>query len=201
MTLDIDTLAHLLAVERRRLTIDCLDQTESWRLRDLTDQLLVLLAEADSDDYQDRKAEYKMLKEDHLPKLDSHDVIEFDRHRIEQGPAFEVARDGLESLRETVNDEQRVLPDGGRDPTQPGGDFTVSRGVAAEDAIPAGSRRSPVQCPNRGESYRRHQGADVTERHPVSTDTTVVRRGGQLGLKIAASCPCGWSDKVVITDE
>jgi hypothetical protein len=88
---------------------------------------------------------------------------------------------------------------GGRDPTTgiPSGAGT------ARDASGLGptTHVSSVRCPNEGETYRPFPGGDVTERHDVVTDTTVVRKDGRLGLRVSAQCNCGWSDSETLLPE
>lgn len=55
-------------------------------------------------------------------------------------------------------------------------------------------------CPNDGETYDRPglQAHGKTDEHPIGVEQRVIIYGGEVALRISASCECGWSDNRII---
>lgn len=103
-TPDLDTLAHLLAVERRRLTIDAV-ATGPLTLRELAERLA--RERSGSATGQAYKRERIQLHQKHLPKLAANGIVDYDDEAggIARGPRFEAARETLAALREVAGDD------------------------------------------------------------------------------------------------
>lgn len=112
-TIALDTLAQLLATERRQLVIRALEDKDPIRLTELADEL-----HSDSPHWSSRKDTYTTLQRDHVPKLVEEGIVAYrdDERKITQGPRFEIALEGLDALAGVVDDgDQRIVPDGGRE--------------------------------------------------------------------------------------
>lgn len=86
---------------RRRLLLTILDHNPEDE---------AAIPEAIATDQEELEALLVKMHHVHLPKLESHDVIEWDRHKnvVRKGPAF----DELRPLLELVDEHRDELPDG-----------------------------------------------------------------------------------------
>lgn len=105
--LPMDTTLHLVSNERRRLVIDYVDTLGPMEVGALADAIATVTEPK-------RKSTYIGLYQEHLPKLDRHDVINLGPrgHHVEPGPHFDAFVDLLEDLDQrfdTVGDSEKEL--------------------------------------------------------------------------------------------
>lgn len=112
MSLSATTIAEALSVERRRLVIRLVDEHGAIRQTDLVDKLTELRNDGETNGVL-RKREFTSLYQNHIPKLDECDIINWDgRDQIEPGPEFEIATDALDALDDVVDDDPKIVTDG-----------------------------------------------------------------------------------------
>jgi len=107
MTLTLDEIAHLLAVERRRAVISALADDSPRRVATLADEI------AD----ENRSSTYTALYQSHIPKLVEAGVLEYSDRKVEvaRGACFDEARTAMSALEDAVDQDPRIVPDGGRE--------------------------------------------------------------------------------------
>lgn len=78
--LDESEIHDILRNDRRRLTIDSLQEAEDGQMsvRDLSEQVAALETGEDPPPRDKRQSVYVSLHQTHLPKLDKHDIVEYD---------------------------------------------------------------------------------------------------------------------------
>ncbi|WP_408958563.1 hypothetical protein [Natrinema sp. 74] len=89
--LDLDDIYHLLQTKRRRDVLRYLQDAEGQvRLRELAEQIAAWEQETTVDNLQsdERQRVYISLYQSHLPKLDNHGIVDYDkdRGRVEATP-------------------------------------------------------------------------------------------------------------------
>ncbi|WP_126665267.1 DUF7344 domain-containing protein [Haloterrigena salifodinae] len=96
----ITTAANLMKNQRRRLAVALVNELGPMRLRALADAVATI-----ADD--NRKSVYCTLYQNHLPKLDVHDVIDIGErgHLVEPGPNFDAFVDFGADLEERFDGE------------------------------------------------------------------------------------------------
>lgn len=85
-SLSKDTIFHVLQAQRRRLTLQYLqDRTDTVALRDLADQVAAWENETTVEQLSsaERQRVYISLYQTHLPKLDTEEIIKYDKNRGE----------------------------------------------------------------------------------------------------------------------
>ncbi len=103
-----EEIFEILSNERRRLVLQCIrGADDSLDFRDVVDTVAAWQNEATDDqfDSSNRKAVYTSLRQTHLPKLDKHDVVDFDRQR----GTIEVEEDATDVFRYMEYTPEREL--------------------------------------------------------------------------------------------
>ncbi|WP_267639364.1 DUF7344 domain-containing protein [Haloarchaeobius amylolyticus] len=88
-----DTVFHTLSNQRRRLVLEALAEHEQVTVRELTSYVAARecgIDEADLD-YKQRKRVYTSLVQTHLPMMQKHDIVAYDKSRGTVEPAADLA--------------------------------------------------------------------------------------------------------------
>jgi hypothetical protein len=102
--LELDSVAMLVQVPRRRWMLDVLAEREEIGLSELTD--VVAAREHGTPTSDQRKAVYVALYQNHVPTFEDAGVLlRDDQNTVRRGPEFETAREALAALREVTSGE------------------------------------------------------------------------------------------------
>ncbi|MDS0474723.1 hypothetical protein [Natrinema sp. 1APR25-10V2] len=93
-TFGLGATASLVASETRQIVLDRLETVERTTTHDLGQHLMAVEREVDRNDLGDvdgPRPTTVALHHHHLPRLDEHDIIEYDssEHEVEIGPNFD----------------------------------------------------------------------------------------------------------------
>lgn len=99
--LNTETRLALLDSSRRRLVLTALESRDSVAFSDLVDVIAQAENEGEEISKNDRKTVHVALLQTHLPRLEDHDVVEWDRDQkvIHRGPTFGELYCALEGVR------------------------------------------------------------------------------------------------------
>ncbi|WP_435363756.1 DUF7344 domain-containing protein [Haloarchaeobius sp. DYHT-AS-18] len=88
-----DTVFHTLSNQRRRLVLQALDEREQLTVRELTSYVAAKECGIDESelDYKQRKRVYTSLVQTHLPMMQKHEIISYDKSRGTVEPSADLS--------------------------------------------------------------------------------------------------------------